>query len=115
MNILSLLKVLNLLVRFSLELFALGSLVYWGLQFGKGSMKIVLAVGAPLLLGIVWGIFGSPRSQIQLPVPIHLVLEILVFGLPFIALYTTGKHDLAFIYIISAIINRILMYMWGQE
>jgi quinol-cytochrome oxidoreductase complex cytochrome b subunit len=115
MNILSLIKVLNLMLRFSLELFALGSLAYWGAQTGKGSMKVLLAIGSPLIVAIVWGIFGSPRSLVQLSPSMHMLLELLVFGLPSIALYTSGKPSLAIIYITVAIINRILMYIWQQR
>lgn len=115
MNILSLIKVLNLALRFSLELFALGSLAYWGAQTGKGVMRVLLAIGAPLIIATVWGVFGSPRSQVQLSMSMHIMLELLVFGLPSVALYATGKHSLAIIYITIAIINRILMYMWGQQ
>jgi quinol-cytochrome oxidoreductase complex cytochrome b subunit len=115
MNLLSLIKTLNLMLRFSLELFALGSLAYWGAQTGKGSMRVLLAIGAPLIIAVVWGVFGSPRSYVQLSTPMHILLELLVFGLPSVALYTSGKHSLATIYITVAIINRILMYIWKQQ
>ncbi|MBE5102265.1 YrdB family protein [Priestia aryabhattai] len=106
---------MNLVLRFLLELFALGSLAYWGIQTGKGLNKVLLAIGAPLVIAIVWGIFGSPRAQIQLSMSMHMMLELIVFGLPAIALYATGKHSFAIIYITLAIINRILMYIWGQQ
>ncbi|MBU8589180.1 YrdB family protein [Priestia megaterium] len=115
MNLLPFIKTLNLMLRFSLELFALGSLAYWGFQTGKGSMRVLLSIGAPLIIAVFWGIFGSPRSYVQLSTPIHILLELLIFGLPSVALYTSGKHSLALIYITIAIINRILMYMWQQQ
>ncbi|MEH7362060.1 YrdB family protein [Priestia megaterium] len=103
------------MLRFSLELFALGSLSYWGSQTGKGSMKVLLAIGSPLIVAIVWGIFGSPRSHVQLSTSMHILLELLVFGLPSVALYTSGKPALAITYITVAIINRIFMYIWQQQ
>ncbi|QTL52444.1 YrdB family protein (plasmid) [Priestia aryabhattai] len=103
------------MLRFSLELFALGSLAYWGSQTGKGSMRVLLAIGSPLIVAVVWGVFGSPRSHVQLSTSMHMLLELLVFGLPSVALYTSGKHSLAIIYITVAIINRILMYIWQQR
>jgi hypothetical protein len=116
MNLLYFIKTLNLMLRFSLELFALGSLAYWGFQTGKGSMRVLLTIGAPLIIAVVWGIFGSPRSYVQLSTPMHILLELLVFGLPSVALYTSGNHSLALIYIFTiAIINRILMYIWQQQ
>ena len=55
MNLLYFIKTLNLMLRFSLELFALGSLAYWGFQTGKGSMRVLLTIGAPLIIAVVWG------------------------------------------------------------
>lgn len=55
-------------------------------------MRVLLAIGAPLIIAIVWGVFGSPRSQVQLSMSMHIMLELLVFGLPSVALYATGKH-----------------------
>ncbi|WP_309599125.1 MULTISPECIES: YrdB family protein [Priestia] len=63
-----------------------------GAQTGKGVMRVLLAIGAPLIIAIVWGVFGSPRSQVQLSMSMHIMLELLVFGLPSVALYATGKH-----------------------
>ena len=78
-------------------------------------MKVLLAIGSPSIVAIIWGVFGSPRSHVQLSTPMHILLELLVFGLPSVALYTIGKPALAIIYITVAIINRILMYIWQQE
>lgn len=53
-----LIKGANLLLRFVLELFALGALGYWGLKTGSGIItKVVLGVGAPLAAAVVWGTF----------------------------------------------------------
>jgi hypothetical protein len=65
---LELIKGANLLLRFLLELCALGALGYWGFKTGNAtSTKVVLGVGAPLVAAVVWGTFLSPRAPIQLP------------------------------------------------
>ncbi|MBO8164250.1 MAG: YrdB family protein [Brevibacillus sp.] len=105
----------NLALRFFLELCALAALGYWGFQTGKGLLlKMVLGIGAPLLIAIVWAILGSPSAPLKLSAPLHLLLELVVFGIPAIALYASGKQDLAWIYGVVVVINRVLMYIWGQ-
>ena len=65
---LEVIKGANLLLRFLLELCALGVLGYWGFKTGSVmSTKVVLGVGAALVAAVVWGTFLSPRAPIQLP------------------------------------------------
>ena len=71
----------NLALRFLLELAALGALAYWGSQTGRVPItKVGLGVGAPLLAALVWGTFGSPSAPVTLSGPLHLLLELAVFG-----------------------------------
>jgi hypothetical protein len=108
-------KYANLVLRFLLELCALFALGYWGFHTGKSLiLKIVLAFGAPLIVAVVWGIFGSPGAPVKLSAPLHLLLELMVFGLPIVALYAAGKPGLSFVFGLVVIINRSLMYIWKQ-
>ncbi|GAX91700.1 hypothetical protein EFBL_3390 [Effusibacillus lacus] len=105
----------NLALRFLLELCALAALGYWGFRTGRGLIvKIGLGFGAPLLIAVVWATFGAPGASVQLSAPLHLLLELVVFGLPAVALFTAGKPGLAWIYGLAVVINRTLMYLWGQ-
>ena len=53
-----LIKGANLALRFLWELFALGTLGYWGFKTGNSTItKIVLGVGAPL---VGWSVLGKP-------------------------------------------------------
>ncbi len=62
---LELIKGANLLLRFLLELCALGALGYWGFKSGSAtSTKVVLGVGAPLVAAVVWGTFLSPIAPV---------------------------------------------------
>lgn len=115
MNVLLLAKSANLALRFFLELCALAALAYWGFQTGKGVMKGILGIGSPLLLAAVWGAFGSPKALVQLPAPVHLLVEILVFGIPALALYAAGKPGLAWLYGGTAALNRILLQVLGDH
>ena len=106
---------INLAIRFVLEVCALVSLFYWGFQSSQGIlMKLGLGIGAPLLIAIIWGVFGSPKAPISLEGFSRLLLELLIFGLASLALDSSGKPTLALIYAITVVINRILMVVWDQ-
>ena len=105
----------NLLLRFLLELCALGALGYWGFKTGNATItKIALGVGAPLVAAFVWGVFVSPRAPVELPGLVVLLLQVLVFGSAAAALVATGHRTLAVVFGVIVVINAVLMYVWGQ-
>ena len=105
----------NLLVRFFLELCALASLGYWGFQTGAGpSAKFGLGIGAPLIAALIWVTFVSPRAAIPVHGIWHLLMEIAVFGAAAAALYAAGHPSLSMAFILTAVANRALMYIWQQ-
>lgn len=110
-----LIKGANLLLRFLLELCALGAVGYWGFKTGSGmAAKIGLGIGAPLLVAVVWAVFVSPQAPVQLPLAFSLLLQVLVFGSAAAALAATGYRTLALVFLVIVVINAILMYVWGQ-
>jgi hypothetical protein len=56
----------------------------------------------------------SPQAPVQLLGLLILVLQVLVFGLAAAALVATGHRTLALVFGVIAVINAILMYVWGQ-
>ncbi|EGG37973.1 conserved domain protein [Paenibacillus sp. HGF5] len=49
-------KILNLALRFILELILLFSIGYWGFHFGSGLVaQVALGIGLPLLTAVIWG------------------------------------------------------------
>ena len=112
---LELIKGANLLLRFLLELCALGALGYWGFKTGSATItKVVLGVGAPLVAAVVWGTFLSPRAPIRLHWGVVLVLQALVFASAAAGLVATGHRSIAVVFVVIVVINAILMYVWGQ-
>ena len=112
---LELIKGANLALRFIMELCALGALGYWGFRTGGGLVaKIGLGIGAPLVAAVVWGAFVSPQAPVQLPGPLNLFLQALVFGSAAAALVSTGHRTLAVVFLVIVVINAALMYVWGQ-
>ena len=108
-------KAANLGVRFLLELCALGALGYWGVQVGGTTlMKLLLGVGVPLLAAVVWGTFVSPRAPVQLPLALHLLVQLLVFGVAVAALLAVRQPSLAWTLGGVALLNAALLLAWKQ-
>jgi len=105
----------NLLLRFLLELCAIAALGYWGFHTGEGTfVKIGLGICAPLIAALIWGMFVSPRAAVPVHGIWHLLLEFVVFGTAAAALYAAGHPSLSVAFLLAAVINRVLMYIWQQ-
>src|SRR5205085_11771182 len=110
-----LLKNINLALAFLLELCMLAALGYWGFTLDQGlAIRIGAGLGAPLLAAVVWGLWMAPRASKRLPEPLHLIVELLIFGLAIAALYAAGRPWLALIFGIIYTINVMLRYAWGR-
>jgi len=109
------LKSINLIARFLLEICVLISVGYWGFKTGSGwLLKILLGIGAPLLIAIIWGMFGAPKAAYPLSGFLLLALEVVVFGSGVTALVATNNYSLAWGFAAIVIVNRILMFVWGN-
>ena len=103
-------------MRFLLELCLLAALGYWGFHAGSGAvMKVVLGIGAPVLMAVVWGTFMSPKAKVRLSRPLHLGMEAILFGLGSVALIAAGRPVLALALATVAVLNRVLIAVWRQE
>jgi quinol-cytochrome oxidoreductase complex cytochrome b subunit len=106
-------KDINLAVKFVLELVALGSLAYWGANAGSGAWAVVLAIGTPLVAGILWGRFAAPQARHRLPLGPRVGFELSVFCLAALALLTASTA-LALVFAALVIINSVLLTLWRQ-
>jgi Protein of unknown function (DUF2568) len=103
----------NLVVRFLLELAALAATAYWGYETGSGALRVVLAIGAPLLVIAVWWAFVSPKPRLEVPRPLKLAIEFAVFGAAAAGLWATGRHTLALAFGAIALVSGTLNYRWS--
>lgn len=106
---------LNLSIRFLLELCGLAVYAYWGYKIGTTTgMKVFLCIAFPLSIATIWGLFGSPKASVQLSAPMHLTLEIIIFMLTVVLLLSLGKVSFAWFYGLLVVGNKILMWIWDQ-
>jgi hypothetical protein len=109
------LKWTNMGLSFLLELGMLAGLGLWGFKTGQGwVMRIVLGLGAPLLAGVIWGVFCAPKAQTRLQGLALAGLEIALLSAGAAALYAAGQTRLAWIYALLLVVNRVLWVVWKQ-
>lgn len=108
-RIVDLLKALNLVVRFFLELCMLAAVGYWGFQTGSGLwLKIILGIGLPMLVAVGW------RLAWKLSGISRLALELTLLGSGAGALFASSQPDLGWLYTAVLVINKALMIVWKQ-
>jgi Protein of unknown function (DUF2568) len=109
-------RTLNLVFRFVLELVVLVALFLWGVRVSdQPIVQVVLALGMPAVVIIVWGLFVAPRASKRLPDPQRLAVEIVVFGSGVLAFLAAGQPLLAIFLAAAAAISLFLMFDWGQR
>ena len=88
---------INLALRAIMETGIVIAFAYWGYQTGQTTaVKILFAIGAPLLGFGFWGIVDFHRAG-QLAEPLRLLEELIITGLAAMALYLGGQPILAWI------------------
>jgi uncharacterized protein DUF2568 len=109
------LKMLNLAVRFLLELCLLAAVGYWGFKTNAGwAMKIILGIGLPILIAVFWGLFIAPRAFYPLSGIPYLILELILLGSGAVALFASGQANLGWVYTVILILNKILLTIWKK-
>ncbi|MFJ8263582.1 YrdB family protein [Rummeliibacillus sp. NPDC094406] len=113
MVFLTILEMMNLGLRFILELTGLILYGYWGFQTGNTHIqKGILSISIPLSIAVIWALFGSPKANIPLPATAHFILEMIIFLLPVLLLISLGKVAVACVYGLIFILNKILLVFW---
>ncbi len=102
---------MNLGLRFGLELCALAALAYGGWQIDAPVwVRILAAIGLPLLAAYVWSRWVAPKASHPIPDPQRLIPEWLVFGGATVALVLTGHVVLGAMLAVFAALNRVVLW-----
>lgn len=109
------LTVANAGLAFALEMGMLAALCYWGIKTGTGPVqRTLLAVGAPVLAGVVWALFlaaGGP--VVPLPLAAEIVVKLATLGTAALALYDTGLTTPALIFGGLTVVSVAVEYTAG--
>jgi len=84
------LSVLDVL-SFVCELFAFASLAIWGALAWPFPWNIGVAIAAPLVAIVLWGLFVSPRAVIRVHPFIRAFVELLVYASATLAWWSGGQ------------------------
>jgi Na+-transporting NADH:ubiquinone oxidoreductase subunit NqrE len=107
------LKVINMALAFFLELCLLAAFFYWGVQTGNGlALQIILGIGAPLVVAIIWGMLLAPKAARRLRGAPYLLLKYLLFGLAALALAAVGQTVTGVVLFAAALLNQTLLHLW---
>ena len=111
----NILKGINITLSFLLELAMLFAIGNWGYHSNSNALvKWALAIGLPLILIIVWGIFFAPRSNRRLPAIPGSLLSLGLFLLAAFVLYQSDQPTAGIVLAIVATANRVLTLYWKQ-
>ncbi len=105
---------LNALLSFVLEMAMLAAFSWAGFELGRSPMNWFALVGAPLLAILVWGFFAAPRSRRRLPQPARTVLELGFMLLAAAGLWLIGRTVLALPMAALAIVNQLTLLFAGE-
>lgn len=104
----------NATLAFLAELGGLAALAIWGagLQIATG-LRVLVAIGAPVLAAIVWGLFCAPQATVALPGPVVAVLKLVLLAGAVAALTAAGRPWWAVVLAVVAIGSALVAARFG--
>jgi hypothetical protein len=103
-----------LTVRFLLELALLAGSVAWAWLSFSGGLRWVVAIAAPVLIAVTWGMFLSPRAAVPLPEWARFTIEAVLFGGVFVGLVFVGLAVWGAIGLVVWLVDKVVLLVLGQ-
>jgi hypothetical protein len=107
----------NLAVRFLLELSALIAMGFWGWKQSENGVRVVMALGIPVLAAVVWGTLAVPddpsrsgSAPLAVPGTVRLAIELAFFSFATWALYDMGAARLSALLGVAVAIHYFASY-----
>src|SRR5262245_15443156 len=108
------LRAFSLALKFVVELAAFAAFAYWGASVGNGAVAVVLAIAAPAVAIVLWGLFAAPRSARRLATAARIPFELSVFGLAIVALLLAGAPIAAGVLTVLVVTSTALLARFDQ-
>ena len=109
------LRVINLGVRFLLELGALAAFGYWGATLrGSVALRALLVIVLPPAVALLWGLFVSPKARYSTGRPGQVGLGLIVFLVAALLLRERGHVAMAAVFAATAVVSSLLLYALPQ-
>lgn len=108
-----------LLVRFLLELVGLFAYGYWGWTQHSGGLRVLLAIGLPVLAAAAWGTMRVPGypgpAPVAVPGIVRLLLEAAFFGGAVWAFYAAGRPSWGLVMALVVLAHYAASYDYVME
>jgi hypothetical protein len=99
----------NLGLAFAVELAGLGIFAWWGWRTGGSTpVKLLLAIGLPVLAAVVWGFFAAPTADYRGPV-VTTIVKLVFFGLAGLALWSLDHWFLGTVFVLVVAANLLII------
>lgn len=106
----------NELLAFLVELAALACLGWWGFAVSHDEvLRILLAVGMPLLGMVLWSLFAAPRARLRPRLSLVLVVKAVVLGGGAAALYGIGHPGAAVAMAVVVVANTAVAEIFRRR
>ncbi|MBX3031501.1 MAG: YrdB family protein [Chloroflexi bacterium] len=97
-------------VRFLLELASLAALAWWGVRTGSDDlMRAILAVGAPLVFAVVWGLVAAPKARNGLSMRARWAIGGAMMLLAAGALAMVGPVEVAIVLAVLVVVDTLTL------
>lgn len=110
------LKIINQITTFLLEIAMLASLGYYGMSRSWNLLpRLLLGIG---LIGIaisLWAVFAAPKSGKRLRMPYLVIFRACMFILASILLFMSGQKSYAILFVVLAIVSQTVSYFTEKE
>ncbi len=101
----------NDFVALMIEILVFALLVMAGWQADASTLvRIVLAIGLPVIAAVVWGLFAAPRARVK-SAALQLVTKVVVLGAGVVAGFLVLPLVWAVIVAVVVVVNTVLMYV----
>ena len=109
-------KGLNLGFRFVLEMLVLVALFLFGWSLSDSlPVQLVLGLGLPAIVIVVWGLFVAPKASRRLADPVRLAVELVIWFAGVLAFGFAVSWLLALLFGMAVFVSLVLMFYWGQR
>lgn len=105
---------LNLAIRFCLEMTVLIAVGMWGWHHNEGWVRYLAAIGMPLVLSTIWGVFNVPddptragAAPVVVPGLVRFIIEIAFFSVGAWALLSLGHDVVGGIFIVAVVLHHL--------
>lgn len=110
-------RAVNLLARFLLELAALAALAFAAsrARAAQPFVAIMLAIAAPCCFAILWSLFAAHKARYALPRAAKAIVGLLLLEASAAALAIAGRPALGALLAVLVLANSGLLYAWRQD